>query len=756
MHIIKNLMFGITRLKYYLLTFLLLELAGGLFWQHDVREKRDRYFAKELETAQVAYAAILNTYERTAQTIYEEIITQPAVLNLLKAASDSDGDQRRRLRDALFQQINPTYQQVWRQQIGLLEFHLANGLNFLSVPNPQNSGAPVVDARYSVNLVNRLQIMVKGFEITPANLGFRYLFPVFADRNYLGSIEIGIAPDDVRQELKRLFRREFLFLFPKDLLGQHAATNDFVETAISGEYLRDKWNVFVHEGESTIETLEARISITAARQIKAQTAFVTRTTLGARDFIVTFLPIADLQRQHVAYLAAYANDQTITGYIRNGYVNMAGLTVVAILLVWVVYLLNREKALLVQREQRLQQINRELQEASQHKSDFLSRMSHELRTPLNAMIGFTALTVSALKDQIAPKYLQHLTKAEQSAHTLLELINDILDFSKIEAGKMDVFIEDIELRDILDDVLLTAEGLLGDKPVRLHTDIPPELPPLRSDYTKVKQILNNLLSNAIKFTAGGYVAVRTIPMTEQQMIRIELEDTGCGIPPEKLARLFESFEQADSSITKRFGGTGLGLAITKKLCDLLKIDIGVQSALGQGTMFWLHLPAQFDAVPRTQAQTDLVPQAAPQEATVPALPSKKVLNTASLLVVDDNEVTLHLFEEIFTRAGYTVYKAQSGTEALRLAQERRPDVVLMDLAMPEMDGFETTAYLKQHPATAAIPVIACTAMVTKEVQARALQIGCADYITKPIEPKHLLDQVSKIVFASKKMRKSND
>jgi len=232
---------------------------------------------------------------------------------------------------------------------------------------------------------------------------------------------------------------------------------------------------------------------------------------------------------------------------------------------------------LCEAENQMRKLRRQLQEAGRHKSNFLASMSHELRTPLNAMIGYTSLTLNALKDSLSPEHFQNLIRAEQSARILLQLINDVLDFSKIEAGRMETFIEEIELSDLLEDAIITAEGLISEKQVELKSDFPSDLPVTESDYTRVKQILDNLVDNAIKFTAEGYVAVRAIPIEDERIVRVEVEDTGCGIPSELLGHIFELFRQVDGSITKKFSGTGLGLAITKRLSDMLGIKISVQS-----------------------------------------------------------------------------------------------------------------------------------------------------------------------------------
>jgi PAS domain S-box-containing protein len=393
-------------------------------------------------------------------------------------------------------------------------------------------------------------------------------------------------------------------------------------------------------------------------------------------------------------------------------------------------------------EEALRELNQKLEEASKHKSEFLASMSHELRTPLNAMIGYTSLTLNALKESLPSKHLENLGKAEQSARVLLHLINDVLDFSKIEAGEMETFIEEIDLTDILEDVGVIAEGLLLNKSVQLKSDIASKLPAVMSDYTKIKQILNNLVGNAIKFTKEGHVAVRAMLVESRRAVRIEIEDTGEGIPEEKIEHIFESFKQIDGSIKKRFGGTGLGLAITKEFCEMLGIEIGVQSQVGKGSTFWLKIPVQ--------AHVDELKKEGKETGRISKTEKFALPDYRSILLIDDDDMNLNLMEEIFTASGYMVYKAHSGREGLKLASENVPDVILMDLVMPEMDGFDTTQHLKQNPKTENIPVVACSAVATKEFQERAKQTGCVGYIIKPIEPDRLVEQVRKHVIASKK------
>jgi PAS domain S-box-containing protein len=404
-----------------------------------------------------------------------------------------------------------------------------------------------------------------------------------------------------------------------------------------------------------------------------------------------------------------------------------------------------------QAEQALHALNQQLEDASRHKSDFLSSMSHELRTPLNAMIGYTSLTLNAVQDILPPEHLRNLTKAEQSARTLLQLINDVLDFSKIESGQMDILLEDVELDDVIDEVLITAEGVLLDRPVELKSEIADDLPVIETDYTKIKQMLNNLVGNAIKFTESGYIAVRAQPIDDGQAVQLDVEDTGTGIHQENLKTIFESFKQADGSIKRKFGGTGLGLAITKNFADMLGIELSVESQVGQGTRFWMRIPVQSPVEqPKVAGTTVPVDAATSEHADDTAAQGETAAadQTYSVLVVDDDELNLQVVENTFKSVGYTLYIAESGEKALQMAKTVRPDVILMDLAMPDMDGLEATTLLKQDPATADITVIACSALATEDTKAKAFEVGCEGFASRPIEPQNLITLVTNILKRS--------
>ena len=240
------------------------------------------------------------------------------------------------------------------------------------------------------------------------------------------------------------------------------------------------------------------------------------------------------------------------------------------------------------------------------------------------------------------------------------------------------------------------------------------------------------------------MTVRARAVEQGSAVRIEVEDTGVGISRDQLDSIFDVFQQGDSSLKKKFAGTGLGLAISKSFCDMLHIELGVESDPGTGTLFWLHVPIQIsEEGAKSTLQETSSRKAVKKDIKVPSGKSKKTFE--SILIIDDDAMNLNLHQTIFEAAGYTVYTAKSGPEGLALIQQTAPDVILVDLAMPGMDGFEVTQQLQQEPATANIPVIACSAFASRESQQKAYDIGCVGYITKPVNPERLVAQVAKIV-----------
>lgn len=379
---------------------------------------------------------------------------------------------------------------------------------------------------------------------------------------------------------------------------------------------------------------------------------------------------------------------------------------------------------------RLEVARDQADEASRTKSTFLANMSHELRTPLNAIIGYSEILKEDARDQGLESFLPDIERIEAAGRHLLGIINDILDLSKIEAGRMDVYIEDIDVAALVREVQSIVRPLVSKNNNKLKVICPPDIGTLRSDLTKVKQSLLNLLSNSAKFTEEGTITL-TIWRDETPTgatLSFEVADTGIGMKPEQMKKLFQSFTQADTTTTKRFGGTGLGLAITKHFCVMLGGDITVESTPGKGSKFTITLPSRSTA-----------------EASVPAddeNAQRLVHGAPTILVVDDDPAALRLLSRSLVKEGYRVIEARTGKEAIDQARAHRPAVITLDVLMPHMDGWSVLSALKADAELRDIPVIMIT--VLKE-RGMAFSLGASDFMTKPVDREALKSMLRRYV-----------
>jgi signal transduction histidine kinase/DNA-binding response OmpR family regulator len=376
--------------------------------------------------------------------------------------------------------------------------------------------------------------------------------------------------------------------------------------------------------------------------------------------------------------------------------------------------------------QEIQDKSEQLALASEHKSQFLANMSHELRTPLNAIIGVTEMLLEDARDFKRDDEVEPLERVIRAARHLLSLINDILDLSKIEAGKMELHLESFPVEPLVDDVMKTIQPLAEKRGNVLAVNCPADLGNIQADLTRVRQALLNLVSNANKFTERGRitVGVRRIKDHDGEHIEMAVSDTGIGMTPEQVGRLFQDFVQADSSTTRKYGGTGLGLAISRRLCQLMGGDITVASEAGSGSTFTIRLPAEVRAA-----------QPIPVLRPAPATPaSGSSVNAPDVLVVDDDPTVRSLTERFLVREGFSVVTADGGREGLRLARELRPMAMTLDVVMPDLDGWTVLAALKGDPELADIAVILLTILDEKN---RGYTLGAADYMVKPVDRERL-------------------
>ncbi|HEX2945895.1 MAG TPA: histidine kinase N-terminal 7TM domain-containing protein [Clostridia bacterium] len=363
--------------------------------------------------------------------------------------------------------------------------------------------------------------------------------------------------------------------------------------------------------------------------------------------------------------------------------------------------------------------------ASKAKSEFLATMSHEIRTPLNGIIGMTELLTSSSHSEEEQEYLQTV---KSSSSSLLDIVNDILDFSKIEAGKMELEKVEIDLASLLDSTAKSFAHKVKEKALEFTCSADNAIPgKLIGDTVRLRQVLVNLIGNAFKFTEKGRIEVKAALLScenRQAVVEFSVSDTGIGIPEDKIASLFKSFQQVDSTTTRRYGGTGLGLAIVKRLVEMMNGRIEVESRLGRGSRFIVTVPFEISE----------------KEAAMDAADTDISFNKdINILLVEDNRANQLLVKKLLEKKDVKVDIAGNGKEALSMLEAKEFNLILMDIQMPEMDGYEATVAIRRNESAVGrhTPIIALTANAAEDDKNACLQAGMDDYLSKPIRSENL-------------------
>jgi PAS domain S-box-containing protein len=379
------------------------------------------------------------------------------------------------------------------------------------------------------------------------------------------------------------------------------------------------------------------------------------------------------------------------------------------------------------------------EEASRAKSQFLASMSHELRTPLNSVIGFANILLKNRSGNLAPTEINFLERILANGKHLLALINQILDLSKIEAQKVELQLAPLMLNELVKDTVAQQEGLVRDKPVRLLVDVPERIEPMMADAEKLKQVVINLIGNALKFTERGNVTVRIVTHPDSHVpVRLDVIDTGIGIAQAKLGVIFQAFQQAEVGTARKYGGTGLGLTISQALCQLMGYRIEVHSETGKGSTFSVWL------APSKESPGRIAPAPAPKPPE--RAPTAKEMLGKVVLVIDDELDSRTLLSHMVEEFGCQAITANSGEQGLRMAKEFKPNLITVDLMMPELDGWQVIRALKADPELRDIPVVVVSIVAGEN---RGGIIGAVDVLQKPVIREDLVAALRRAMLIEK-------
>ena len=407
--------------------------------------------------------------------------------------------------------------------------------------------------------------------------------------------------------------------------------------------------------------------------------------------------------------------------------------------------LKQAETQLLHSSQQLRLANTELARAARLKDEFLATMSHELRTPLTPILGMSEILLTEIYGSLSPKQHQFIQTIEQSGQHLLALINDILDLSKIESGNLELVWSTIPIYPLCQASFDFAKHQANRKSIQLSFKLDEAATEIEADERRLRQVLVNLLTNAIKFTPdGGSVALEVKMNLPQQIVEFCITDSGIGIAPEHLNQIFQPFVQVDSALSRQYEGSGLGLSIVQQIIDLHGGRIQVESQLGQGSCFSVLLPRyalpahkEFRSPPVVSAESSS------QQATAVEKKAVKEPSTATkILLAEDNEANIITTMNYLEGHGFQVMLARTGLEAVQMAKQHQPDLILMDIQMPQMNGLTAIRQIRSDAQTRSIPIVAITALAMPGDLDRCLAAGATDYLSKPFQLQHLLESIT--------------
>lgn len=685
------------------------------------------------------YKVVTDRYSIISDIMNHEVFNNNAVLELFyKAKHAKNEDERTMYRAMLYDEVSPHYEYLKDVGVNFLLFAFEDNKAFLRVHTPELFGDDLSALRYSLTYANKNKKQVSGFEQGKISHGFRNIFPLFYNNEFLGSVDISFSSQSMQESMVTLHDADTHFIVKKELFDsaqyKNKSAQKYVQSVEHDDFLFSK---ATNGNKTSISPQKIRINSELkeeiAKNIKHSNSFALYHHYEDAAYIISFLPIRDIQKQvPTAYLVSYVNNLYLEGMLHEYvWINLIFLT--ALLLLCIATYLNIKQRMSLKEtvKERTKELEREknrAQNATKAKSQFLANMSHEIRTPINGVIGMSYLL---LQTTLSDKQRKYLEKIDDSAKSLLNIINDVLDFSKIEAGKFTIEKIEFNLQESIKKVINHLELLAHEKNININVKYGEGIGKyFLGDALRISQVLTNLLGNAIKFTHDGSINIYVTKL-ENEKFRFEVKDSGIGLSEKEQKKLFISFSQADDSTTRKYGGTGLGLAISKQLVELMGGKIWVESKEGVGSSFIFEIELR-EIEPQLSKSSDEKVEF-----------DKSILDAKKILIAEDNHtnqlVLLGLLEDYVKEIDI----ANNGQEAVDMFEKGKYELIIMDLQMPVMDGYEATRLIRNIDRD--IPIIALTANTMKEEIQKTKAVGINEHLVKPLNMEKLFTTLSKYI-----------
>lgn len=723
----------------YIPAFFVVEIISFVFFYENFLSSRRDYIDSKIESHRRNYQSIINSYNDISNVIFNEVVNKKEILSLLARAARVSADRRDMQRKKVYLHVRKTYANLRAINLRQLHFHLPDNTSFLRMHIPDRFGDNLTLYRSTVAAANREKKFIRGFEEGRIYNGFRYVYPMTYQGKHIGTVETSICYRAIIEKMQSNFPLYIQFLLKKDIVDKKVFPDqlkNYILSVISPSYYRENSKHIESKGKRPVEIkylshVNHQLAGMVQNELQLEKSFARWLSVDDEEYIVSFVSIKNYDQKHMAYFVIYEEDPTIKSYWFHYLLQFVLISLFHITIF--VYILNRvrQQNILLAAKIKAEEASRQAELANAAKSEFLASMSHEIRTPMNSVLGFAEIIQEESDDADLKRYASNIICA---GDTLLGLINDVLDLSRIEAGRIEIKNKPVSLARILNNIsTLFYEGMES-KGLDFRVEVTADIPEYYLlDELRFNQILINLIGNAKKFTREGFVHfdcnVHPGEQIDEYDFELLVQDSGVGIPLEYQEIIFDPFEQIQSDSGEYKSGTGLGLSICKRLTEMMGGRIELSSIPGQGSLFRILIPGR-------KAVT------APEENLATDEDYRKIqFRKATLLVVDDISINRSLVKKFLKGTPIEIYEADNGEKALEVVKKIVPDIILLDIIMPVMGGFETLEKLREDTKLHDVPVIAFTASAVYETRVELAKYF-NDILIKPVSRKKLFKKLS--------------